>query len=448
MQLRHLVGPWRSRSTFVFVLAAAAVGLSNLWRFAYLLGAYGGALFLLAYLVALFTVAVPVLIAEVALGRRVRAPPPVAWGLAARRSRLGRGLEVWALLACVAGLLLLAYAVVVAGWSLSYAWHMAARSFAAASARDVAVFLEALLASPGRMLAWQSAFLAAAVAPVAFGVVRGIGAAAWVLLPALAALLWLLLDFSLRQGDLAAAQAFLFTSQPLDFDVDALFLALTQALFTLGVGLAVGTSFGAYAPERLPVGRSVLAVAVLDTAVALATGVIVFPLLFASNVAPDFGPGLLFVAMPYAFGNLPEGDAYGCLFYLAVVLAALGTALALLEPSVATLLSATRMRRWQAAAAVGAAVWFLAAAVAFSLAPASPFAGLMSLFDRVTANWLLPAGALAVAVFVGWRLDPALLYPALRRETGTFLAIWLLLLRFVAPCTLLVVLFRLAVSGG
>jgi NSS family neurotransmitter:Na+ symporter len=440
-------GAWRSRSTFVFALAGAAVGLGNLWRFAYLLGSHGGTPFLAAYLAGLLLVAVPVVIAEVAVGSLGRAAPPMAWAAAARRARLGAGWGAWGLLAALTALLVLGYGAVVGGWSLTYAWHLARGTFAAASPRDVSAFLDTLLATPWRMLAWQTLFLAAAVAVSAAGVRRGLGTLAWVLVPSLMALFWLLIDFALAHGDLAAAQAFLFSTQPLDFRREAVLVAFGQALFTLGVGLAVGISYGSYAPQRLPLGRSVLAVAVFDSAAALAAGIAVFPVVFANNISPDMGPGLLFVSLPYAFGNLQEGDAYGMLFFLLVALAALGTAVALLEPAVATLCQRLGWRRWQGALAAGGAVWLLALAVAFSLAPGSALAGLLPLLEQATTGWLIPLGALAAATFVGWCMDPELLRRELYRESDHFFRAWLLQLRFVAPLGLLVVWFWLAVSG-
>ncbi len=448
MQSPNPLGAWRSRSTFVFALAGATVGLGNLWRFAYLLGSHGGTPFLAAYLAGLLLVAAPVLIAEVAIGSLGRASPPRAWATAARRAGFGAGWGAWGVLAALTALLVLGYGAVVSGWSLAYAWHLARGTFAAASPRDVAAFLDGLLAAPGRMLAWQSLFLALAVGLSAAGVRRGLGNLAWVLVPSAMALFWLLIDFALAHGDLAAAQAFLFATQPLDFAGDALLVAFGQALFTLGVGLAVGISYGSYAPEQVPLGRSVLAVVVFDSAAALAAGIAIFPIVFANNIAPDMGPGLLFVSLPYAFGNLQEGDAYGMLFFLLVALAALGTAVALLEPAVAGLCQRLRWPRWRGAAAVGAAAWLLAAAVAFSLAPGSPLAGLLPLLERATSAWLIPLGALAVAAFVGWCMDAELLREALNRETDRFLQAWLLQLRFVAPLGLLVVWFWLAVSGS
>ncbi|MEQ8515654.1 MAG: sodium-dependent transporter, partial [Chromatocurvus sp.] len=194
-------------------------------------------------------------------------------------------------------------------------------------------------------------------------------------------------------------------------------------------------------PDRVPLGRSILAVAIFDTAVAMAAGVAIFPVVLANHMEPTLGPGLLFLSVPYAFGNLAQGEIYGALFFLLTVLAALGSAVALLEPGVGSLVQYTRLRREWATLLVGALVWLLSVAVAASLSDGSAVAGLFPLLDRVTASFLLPLGALSVAVFVGWRMQESLLRGEMYRESGLFFQVWLLLLRFVAPLAILVVWF-------
>lgn len=441
MQLNTPPGRWRSRTTFVFALAASAVGLGNLWRFAYLVGDNGGAPFVIAYVVCLFILAVPVLIAETALGSHGRGSPVAAYHRAAERSLMGAAWSFWGWLACATGLLILGYYIVVAGWGLHYAWSMQSGDFASASARQVAIHYNDLLNNLPDMLAWQTAFLGLALLIVAGGVRRGLGLFVWFLVPSLMVLLWLLIEFALENGDVPAAGRFLFSVQWLDFTSESVLLALGHAFYTLSVGVGIGIAFGAYAPDRVPLGRSIVAVAIFDTAIALAAGVAIFPLVFANHMEPTLGPGLLFLSVPYAFGNLPQGEIYGALFFLLTVLAALGSAVALLEPGVGSLVQYTRLRRGPATLLVGVLVWLLGAAVALSLAEASPFAGLFPWLDRVTANFLLPLGALAVAVFVGWRMQETLLRSEMVRESEGFFQVWLLLLRFVAPLAILVVWF-------
>lgn len=441
MRLHNSPGRWRSRTTFVFALAGSAVGLGNLWRFAYLVGDNGGAPFIITYFVCLFLLAVPVLIAEVALGSHGRGSTVAAFRRGAARSSLGAAWAFWGVLACITGVLILGYYIVIAGWGLRYAWAMQEGVFAAASARQVGEHFDDLLRNLPAMLGWQSGFLALALLVVGSGVRCGLGFFAWLLIPTMMVLLWLLVDFALANGDVAAAGEFLFSVQWLDFTSQSVLLALGHAFYTLSVGVGIGIAYGAYAPDRVPLGRSILAVAIFDTAIAMAAGVAIFPVVLANHMEPTLGPGLLFLSVPYAFGNLAQGEIYGALFFLLTVLAALGSAVALLEPGVGSLVQYTRLRREWATLLVGALVWLLSVAVAASLSDGAAVAGLFPLLDRVTANFLLPLGALSVAVFVGWRMQESLLRREMYRESGLFFQVWLLLLRFVAPLAILVVWF-------
>jgi NSS family neurotransmitter:Na+ symporter len=435
---RGELGGWGSRTTFVLALSASAIGLGSLWRFAYMLGENGGGLFMLAYLLCLFLVAVPVMIAEVIIGSHGRAAPVVAIRWAADRSLLSRGWMLLGWLACLTGLLILSFYVVVAGWSLAYAWDMSSGLFAAASATLVAQQFELLLDDVLLMIYWQTLFLSLAVLVAALGIRRGLGMLAWLAVPCLFAMLAALVKFAFDVGDIRATQDFLFAIRPVDFGWGAVLAALGQALYTLGVGVGTGISFGAYAPARLPIGRSVMAVAVFDTAIALMAGLAIFPIVFANNMEPSMGPGLMFISLPYAFGNLMLGELFGTLFFALMALAALGSVVAIMEPVVGVLMQRLRLRRVSAALAVGVLVWLLALLVTLSLAPGDEHTllangSLFRLLDRLSADVLLPLVALLTAVLVGWRLRPEILRRELYREMDLFFSLWRRLLRYIAP---------------
>jgi NSS family neurotransmitter:Na+ symporter len=435
---RGELGGWQSRTTFVLMLSASAIGLGSLWRFSYLVGENGGGLFVLAYIFCLFLVAVPVMIAEVIIGSHGRASPVVAIRWAADRSLLSRGWMLLGVLACVTGLLILSYYVVVAGWALAYAWNMHTGLFAAASASVVARQFELLLDDVLLMIYWQTLFLVPAVLISALGIRRGLGALAWLAVPTLFALLASLVKFGFDAGDIPATREFLFTIKPIDFTWGSALAALGQALYTLGVGVGAGISFGAYAPGRLPIGRSIMAVAVFDTAIALMAGLAIFPIVFANNMEPSMGPGLMFVSLPYAFGNIMLGELFGTLFFALVVLVALGSVVAIMEPVVGVLMQRLRLRRASAAIAVGVLVWLLALVVTLSFAPGDQYTrlangSLFRLMDKLTADLLLPIVALLTAVLVGWRLRPEILRLELYREMDLFFSLWQRLLRYIAP---------------
>jgi NSS family neurotransmitter:Na+ symporter len=414
------------------------VGLGNLWRFSYLTGENGGGPFVVAYILCLFLVAVPVLIAEVVIGSHGRGSPVAAFGWASEQSGLSRGWKLVGLLACVTGLLILSYYIVVAGWALAYAQKMQDGVFSAASARMVGQHFEEFLNNPRELVYWQSLFLAVTAGVLCLGVRRGLGVVVWIVVPALLVLLAVLVDFSLRYGDLEAAGHFLFSIKLMDFTPQSVLVALGHAFYTLSVGVGIGISYGAYAPERIPVGRSVVAVAVFDTLIALVAGLAIFPIVFANNIEPSMGPGLMFVSLPYAFGNLMEGEVFGFLFFALVAVAALGSSVALMEPVVGYIIQRTGLHRIPAVIVLTAVVWGLSlgSVLSFNVWEDRIWYGnwnFFQLLDVITADFLLPLVSLLTAIFVGWRMRREFLRTELYRESGLFFSLWLFLLRYVAP---------------
>ncbi len=444
---------WRSRTTFVLALSAYAVGLGNWWRFSYLSGEHGGAPFVVAYVLCLLLVAVPLLVGEIVIGSHGRAGPVASLRWVADRSLLTRGWSLLGWLACLTAVLVLAYLVVVAGWALAYAKFLHAGQFSAASAKIVGAEFARFLGDPTRQFFWMTLFLSLAGGVVLLGVRRGIGLLAWLTVPSLLALLGVLVRFSFEHGDLSATKDFLFAVNWVDFSTESVLVALGHAFFTLGIGVGTGITYGAYSPERIPIGRSVIAIAVFDTMIGLLIGLAIFPLLFASNVAPSSGPALLFISLPYAFGNLYNGELFGAIFFLLVTLAALGSAVGLLEPPVRALIQQARVRRLTAVVIVLALVWGLALCVVLGMAPGTEGrwlanGNLFVFLDRFTAQFLLPLVSLGTALLVGWRLNSRLVRRELYRESDLFFSWWRLLLRYMVPATIGLLVFAALIGGA
>ncbi|PLW81707.1 sodium-dependent transporter [Kineobactrum sediminis] len=448
--LLNPLGEWRSRMTFMLALTSATVGMGSVWRFSYLSGEYGGAPFVVAYVAWLLLLAVPLLIAELVLGAQGRGSVVESVGHAAERSQRSSFWVLMPWLACVAGVMLLALYTVVAGWALVYARDMYTGVFSAASVVNVGQYFNDLLRVGSRMLWWQSLFLGMVMLVVVAGVRRGLGLFAWVLVPTLLASLVLLVQYSMAHGDILAAGKFLFAVQPLDFNREAVLVALGQAFFTLGIGVGTGISFGSYAPVRIPIGRSVLAVALFDTLVAVTMGLVIFPLVFAHNLLPSMGPGLMFISLPYAFGNLVQGELFGALFFLLVALVALGACVAILEPIVGALKRQFSLRRLTAVVVAGSVIWLLAYAALSTLDAGAEHQGvdLFRLMDRLVGVVILPLVALATAVLVGWKIHKPLLRAQLYRETPLFFSLWHFLLRYIAPPAIALVLLGGLLSYG
>ncbi|TGD74149.1 sodium-dependent transporter [Mangrovimicrobium sediminis] len=437
-----LVG-WRSRTTFVLALAAASVGVGSLWRFAWLMGSNGSAAFLLTYVACLLLVAVPLCCAEAALGCTGRASPLLAIRRAAQGSEVSGQWRWLGLLAAFTGFLLAGSQVVVAGWSLGYLNLMRGDVFSAASVPEVAKRFGDLVEDTAMQIRWQSVFVVLLTGVLALGVRRGLSLLFWLAVPAMLALLALLVSFAFDTGDLEATRNFLFNTRLLDFDVESALLALGQALLAMGTGVGAVLMFGAYSPDGAPIGRSVMAVALFHTVVALLAGLALLPLVTASNMLPAGGPGLVFIGAPYAYGNLIQGEFYGVLFYALMGITALAAAVAMLEPAVALVNQHLGLSRPAAAAAVTLPLWILAWAIAASVSSYGWMGqhNLLVSVDHLAARLLLPLVALGTAVFVGWRLRADVLRPRFAREADLSFSLWRGLLRYITPPALALILW-------
>ena len=429
---------WGTRTTFVLALSASTLGMGNLWRFSYLTGEYGGGAFVITYVLCLFLIAVPVMVAEIVLGSCGGASPVAALRRACDGSLRSRAWTLVGALSCLAGLLMLALYSVVAGWGIAYGGFMHAGTFSTARMVEVGAHFSRFLSEAPPQVYWQSLFLLLTSGTAMLGVRRGMGVVVWLSVPLMLAMLAFLIKFGFDNGDIGAAGDFLFSTRLIDFSSKSTLLALGHAFFTLGVGVGTGISYGAYAPQRIPVGRSVMAVAVFDTIIALLAGLALFPILFANNMEPAAGPGLLFISLPYAFGNLLQGELAGTVFFALMVLAALGAAVAIMEPLVAMLMQQAGLHRVIAVLLVGTLAWLLSLAVVMSYAAGESHMwlgdhNLLGILDFLTAGLLLPLVALLIAVLVGWRLRPEILRLELARESDLFFSLWRFLLRYIAP---------------
>jgi NSS family neurotransmitter:Na+ symporter len=298
---------------------------------------------------------------------------------------------------------------------------------ASASAIDIAGEFHAYVDNRPALFANTLMLSAAAGAVSALGVRLGLGFVAWVCLPAVAITLLGVLDFVFISTDMRPVEEFLFASRADLWRADSLWRAVSAAGVTLGAGLGLGMALGAQSPTGLPWGRSVLAVAIIDTGFMLVTAVIVSALLFETNVAPAEGLAALFTGLPYAFANLPLGETYGALFFGAMALIAWGAAAVLLEPLVMLLAN-----EWYLGRVSGAV---LSATLLAMVIAASLFMGELPLlqFGSLVTQWLLPLSLLATAIFVGWLMPRPVLRGELFREPKWLFQYWWIALRWLVP---------------
>jgi NSS family neurotransmitter:Na+ symporter len=404
---------WSGRGGFILAAIASAVGLGSIWKFPYEVGANGGAAFVLFYVLGLAAAVVPLMLAEFAIGRRGAGDAVASLERLAAAHGASRHWRWAGVVAVIAGALILSYYSVIGGWTLAYAFETVLEGLAGADPAAVHGRYEDLLASPARMALYHAVFLALAAAVVGRGVSRGIEAASRVLMPLLVALMFGLAAYACVLGDPGETLRFLFRFEPSQLTARAALEALGLGFFSIGVGFGLMITYAAYAGRNIDLPRAALWAIGVDTAISFAAGLAVFPLVFAYGLDPGGGPGLVFVTLPIAFALMPLGPVVALGFYLLLFVAAIGSAISMLELAVAPVMRRSGWPRPRAAAAVAAACFLAGLATVFSFQASwrpSPF----ELIDHLTSNVLLPVGGLAVAIFAGWALPPALL----REELG------------------------------
>ena len=423
--------PWQGQTTLVFALAASSLGLGNVLRMPYLMGEHGGAPFFMGYAFAVFAVAVPILTAEVMVGSKGRGSPVGALRWAADQSGRSSHWSLLGLIQCLLGLLLAVYCLVLATWMLDRAMVLNQDSLAAASASEIAV--DFLVHVNNSSYVVPIGLLGTVTVLAALGPRVGMGLMGWVALPAMAVALGSVLQFAMKFGDLQAAEDWLFRVNYQDLGWQGALAGLTSGSLTLVAGLGVGSVFGARTPKSLPLFRAVLAAGVLDVAFMLTTAMALVPLLGAVNTLPAEGLAFIFVAVPYAFANLPLGEVYGAVFFGFAALASLTAVLALVEPAVMFLHLELSLNRNGSALIVGILVGVGALLLHFWGGISAALSGLL---DRAIVLSLL-----LLAVFVAWRMPRPLARGELYREPRWLFDIWWLCLRILAPSVLLLILF-------
>lgn len=421
---------WRSRAGFLAAAVGSAVGLGNMWRFSYLTAEQGGAAFVALYLLFTVGIGLPVLLAELAVGRGAGTSPVLALKhFGSRRwSVLG-----WFFVAT--GFLILAYYSVIAGWTLRYGIESI---FLAMPEDPGSRFAE--ISQGGDAFAYHILFMALVMWIVVGGVSRGIERVAMVAMPLLFILVCAIALYAATLPGASAGYAYyLNTDFSNAFSMEVLISAAGQAFFSLSLGMGAMITFASYLPARSDLPSESVWIGGMDFAVAFVAGLMVFPIIFALGLQADVGEstlGALFVALPKAFSAMgAAGHIIGPMFFAALVVGALTSAISLLEVVVAAAVDGLGWSRTRAVWVGGLAIALMGSAAAWNI-------GILDLMDQVANNLFLLAGGLALAVFVGWFMDD----PIGEARSGSdlspgLLRVWRELLRFAVPVVLLIVLW-------
>jgi NSS family neurotransmitter:Na+ symporter len=447
---KSIHGQWSSRLAFILAATGSAVGLGNIWKFPYIAGENGGGAFVLVYLVCIAVIGIPIMMAEVMIGRRGRQSPINTMRALATEAKTSR---VWVLLGwsgVLAGFLILSYYSVIAGWALAYVFRTGSGLFTGLTADGVQSIFTTLVSDPERLLAWHTIFITMTMVVVARGVRGGLEKAVKFLMPALFVLLFVLVGFAWNSGSFEQALEFLFQPDFSKLSANGVLIAMGHAFFTLSLGMGAIMVYGSYLPAGVSIAKVSIAVSVMDTLVALLAGMAIFPIVFANGLEPDVGAGLIFQTLPIAFGHMDYGAFFGMLFFVLLVFAAWSSAISLIEPAVAWLVENKGMTRVTASVAAGAATWLFGLMTVFSFnlwSDVKPLSGfetfkdstVFDLLDYLTANIMLPLGGLLIAIFAAWKMSRASSVDELAMGDRFFYPLWRFLVRYITPVAVIIV---------
>ncbi len=439
---------WGSRFGFILATIGSAAGIGNIWRFSYVAGESGGGAFLLVYVVAVILVGMPLILAELTIGRAARREAVGAFGVLAPGTRwhwVG-GLGVFA------AFVILAYYAVVAGWALKYFVGSVTGSLWSAAAGGYGGFFESFIANPYEPIVWQGVMLVATVVIVLGGVRGGIELANKVLMPLLALLILILAIWGVFQAGAAGGLRFLFAPDWSALLHPGVYLAaLGQAFFSLGVGMSIFITYGSYVGRKESLGSAATAIVIGDTMIAILAGIAIFTTVFAFGSDPAAGPELAFITLPQIFLNIPAGKILGPIFFVLLVAGALTSMVSILEVPVAFAVRRLGWRRRFATPVIGLAMFVVGIPASLGFGVWSEITwdgrGILDSMDFVASNILLPLGGALVAVFVGWRWLWPRVVPGSEIDGGFVTHAWLWLLRLVAPALIAAIMIH-AIAGA
>ncbi len=436
-------GQWSSRWAFILAATGSAVGLGNIWKFPYITGAHGGGAFVLVYLVCITLVGIPIMIAEIMLGRRGRRSPINTMRHLAQEEGRSHFWRYLGWLGILAGFLILSYYSVIAGWALAYLVRTAAGVFTGLTADGVNSIFYTFVGDPEKLLAWHTLFMIMTMVVVSRGVRSGLEQAVRYLMPLLFALLIVMVGYAMNTGYFQEGLAFLFKPDFSKITPNGVLIAMGHAFFTLSLGMGAIMVYGSYLPKNISITHATFTIAIADTAVALLAGMAIFPIVFANGLNPGEGPGLIFQTLPIAFGHMPGGAFFGALFFLLLLFAAWTSAISLIEPLVAYMVENMNMSRVMASTLSGSVTWVLGlgSIFSFNVWSADKIGGMtfFDILDYLTVNLMLPLGGLLIAVFAAWSMRRESSVAELGIGDGPVYRAWRFVARYITPIAVIMI---------
>ena len=446
---------WGSRFGFIMAAVGSSVGLGNFWRFPYTAGENGGGAFIIIYLICVIGIGLPILMAEYAMGRKSGHSAVEGIQSLARAEGKSENWGVAGWVGSITAFLILSFYMVISGWLMAFTLQAPTGAYQGMDAGASFTNFVDIVSDRGYMMLLLTLFIAANVFIVGRGVKGGIEKAASLLMPAFFVMLLAVVIYAVTQGDFTKTLAFIFEPKWEDVSFKTFLSAIGQAFFSLGVGVGLMLTYGAYLSKDTHIPRSSFIVAGSDTMVALIAGFAIFPIVFMAGLDPAGGPSLFFISLPVAFGQIPFGGVIATVFFALALFAAFTSSISLMEVAVSWLEERHGVNRLGASLGIGFILLMIGAGYVFSTNPVmeasfDPVTGektmalvnlsteYLDFMDNMTEGLLLPLGGLLTAIFAGWILSREVL----RTELGDadIMNVWRFMMRWFVPAFVGVVL--------
>lgn len=441
---------WSSNYLFLLASIGSTVGLSNIWKFTYLVGENGGGAFVLVYLLSLLLIGIPVLMAEFMIGRRGGKSIVGTLLVLSEKEGISSKWQYFGWIALFAVFLILSFYCVIAGLTVDYAISSLMGSLHGMNSESTVTYYNSILSDPIRIMFFQGLFVLATVWIVAKGVHGGLERSVSWMMPALFIILLILLVYSAVTGEFVAALKFMFAPDFSKLNAAVVMTAFGQAFFSLGIGLGVMLTYGAYMSRESSILRSAITISFADGIAAVLSGLAIFPIVFKYGLSPAEGPGLLFMTLPIAFAQMTGGDIIGALFFILLVFAALSSSISLLESVISRLEEVSRWGRKKITILAGVLLWLFGLGTVFSFNIWSTFTPMdwlaplkgktiFGLIDYFASNIVMPVGGILMAIIGGWLLSRQSSKEELNITDENIFRIWRFLVRYVAPSVVLII---------
>lgn len=432
---------WGSKIGFILAAAGSAIGLGNIWKFPYMTYTNDGGAFVLMYLISILLIGLPIMIAEIIIGRRTQLSPVGAM------TALGGKNWTWlGWLGVATGFIILSYYSVVAGWTLEYVVKSVSGAFNNQTTDQVTQQFVDFVSDPYRQIFWHALFMGITVFVVTGGVSRGIERSARILMPILFIIILILVGLALTTEGAGRAIRFLFRPNFSELSGAGFLEALGHAFFSLSLGMGAMITYGSYMDKKNSIPKAALIVTGLDTMIAILACLMIFPIIMTFDLVPTKSAGILFTTLPVVFMKLPGGYIFSILFFTLVAFAALTSAISLLEVVASYLIDQLKWTRKKATIITGSAIFTFGmfsalsnGAVAwlsnFNIIGRENTVGFFNTFDYLASNFLLPIGGFFIAVFTGWILSKTIKKEEFGLQPSRFFSysLWDKAIKYLAP---------------